>query len=88
MQFGTLTQLNCFTSLLKIRKSFEFNKESQNNEAGKRLDQVLNKNRFPLAILDKYLEQKKEFQSNWAGAENFNVYFCVLFDCYCQNLIS
>ena len=36
----------------------------------------------------KYFEQSKEIQQNWTGLEHFDIYFCVLFDCYIQILIS
>ena len=36
----------------------------------------------------KYLKQNREIQKNWTGQVKFDIYFCVFFDCYCQNLIS
>ena len=36
----------------------------------------------------KYLEQSNEIQSNWVGLENFDIYFWVLFESYCQSFIS
>ena len=36
----------------------------------------------------KYLEQNREIQANCTGQENFDVYFCVFLDYYCQSSIS
>ena len=41
-----------------------------------------------LQSLAKYLQQNREIHQNWAGQEKFHIYFCVVFDCYCQSLIS
>ena len=29
-------------------------------------------------------KQNREIQKNWTAQEKFNIYLCVLFDCYCQ----
>ena len=36
----------------------------------------------------KYLEQNAEILWSWTGKEKFGIYFCVVFNCYCQSLIS
>ena len=62
--------------------------EIKKKEVWKELDLVMTKNLFARTSPTKYLEQFKEIQENWTGLENFDIYFCVLFDCYCQSLIS
>ena len=39
------------------------------------------------AILDKTFDQGRKIQWSWTGKQNFDIYFCVLFDCHCQSLI-
>ena len=39
-------------------------------------------------IPTKCLEKSNKIQSNWAELENFDIYFCVFFDSYCQSFIS
>ena len=36
----------------------------------------------------KYFEQTREIHKNWTGQENFDIYFCVFSDFYCQSLFS
>ena len=34
------------------------------------------------------LEESIEIQQTWKGLENLNIFFCLFFDCNCQNVIS
>ena len=34
-----------------------------------------------------YLERDRGIRSGWTGQGEFDIYFCVLLDCYCQSLI-
>ena len=39
-------------------------------------------------IMDKILfERSTEIVLNWTGAENFDNWLCVIFNCYCKSLI-
>ena len=35
----------------------------------------------------KFLKQKEEIKQNKTGLEKFDIFFCVLFNCYCQRFI-
>ena len=34
------------------------------------------------------MDQNRKIQSSWTVQEKFDIYFSVLFNCYCQNLMS
>ena len=40
-----------------------------------------------LQSLTKYFAKGKKVKQNWARPENFDICFCVSFDCNCQKLI-
>ena len=49
---------------------------------------VINLDTLILESRTKYFEQSKETKQYCTWLENFNICFCVLFDCYCRCFIS
>ena len=62
-------ELSCFIFLLKIRvKLWSYRKCEKMTCGGNTAE-------------SKYLEQSKEIQLNWTRVENFDIYFCIHFNC-------
>ena len=50
--------------------------------------QVLPCNNKHLQSWLNYLKLSTEIKQNWAGLGSFEICFCEIFNCYCQNFIS
>ena len=48
----------------------------------------LSSRKLTQAILEKYLEFKKEIKQNWKEANSFDKFFSVVFDLYCKSFVS
>ena len=71
-----------------VRKILKFKKD-QNIEVWRRMGRVTVKSFFTQTTLDKKnLEQSKEIKENWTWTENFDNYFCLIFDHYHKIFIS
>ena len=66
-----------------LSKIQENHKTFQKKEVWRKLGRVLIKNLFAQSNLGHCIWDGKY----WTGLESFNIYFCVLSDCYCQSLI-
>ena len=40
-----------------------------------------------LQAVIKYLVKNKKIKQNWTRQENFNIWFCLSFECYFQKLV-
>lgn len=72
----------------KFKKGFEVMKNVKTLTDIERNRRILSKTFFLLTMLDKIYRERQITKQNPTRAENIDFCFPVIFDCYCQNIIS